>query len=98
MSTGPDEEPTTEEPQGYEWPDEGAADQEYRPGFYILAIMYAAPFLILLLFPALAWLALLPLILAVRWNVHEPHRRRLVWIYLITGLISLAPWIALLIS
>ena len=98
MSNGPDEEPTLEDPQGYEWPDEGSGDDDYRPGFYLLAIMYSAPFLILILFPALAWLALLPVAISLRWNAHPPHRRRLIWIYVITALISLAPWIAMLLS
>ena len=98
MSTGPDEEPTTEDPQGYEWPDDAPGDDAYRPGFYMLAIMYSAPFLILILFPALAWLALLPFSIGLRWNARPPHRRRLVWIYVTTGLISLAPSIALIIS
>ncbi len=98
MSTGPDEKPSTRESQDYAWPDEASGDDEYRPGFYLLAIMYSAPFLILILFPALAWLALLPLCFAMRWNAHPPHRRRLIWIYLTTGLISLAPWVAMILG
>lgn len=98
MSTSPDEDSSTEDPQGYEWPDDASGDDAYRPGFYLLAIMYSAPFLILILFPAIAWLALLPFSIGLRWNARPPHRRRLIWIYVTTGLISLAPWIALIIS
>jgi hypothetical protein len=98
VSTSQENEPETEESNGYEWPDEAAGDDRYRPGFYLLAIMYVAPFLILILFPALAWLVLLPFSFALRWNAQPPHRRRLEWIYAITGLISLAPWVAWILS
>ncbi len=93
MSTGPEKDPRNREPTGYEWPVEAGGDDTYHPSFYLLAIMYAAPFLILILFPAIAWLALLPFSFALRWNTQPPHRRRLIWLYVITGLISLAPWI-----
>jgi hypothetical protein len=55
-----------------------------------------APFLFLLLFPAIAWIALLPLTPIVRRTTHPAHRRRVTWIYGVTGLISLAPWVAML--
>ena len=89
----------TEEPSGYGWPEESADDDlDFpRPGAYMLAVLYGLPFLILLLFPALAWLVLLPFAVAMRWNTHPPHRRRLVWINVTTGLISLAPWIVMIV-
>ena len=52
----------TEEPTGSGWPDD-PADEELEfagPGTYTLMILYPLPFLILLLFPTLAWLVLLP--------------------------------------
>lgn len=89
----------TEEPSGYGWPEESADDDlDFpRPGAYMLMVLYGLPFLILLLFPALAWLVLLPFAVAMRWNTHPPHRRRLVWINVTTGLISLAPWIVMIV-
>jgi hypothetical protein len=97
VSTEPDEGPRTAGPARFEWPEDTSSGQGYRAGSYVLAIMYSAPFVILLLFPNLAWLALLPFAIALRWNVHPPHRRRLEWIYVVTGLISLAPWIPMIL-
>ena len=89
----------TEEPSGSGWPDEPAdEDLEFAgPGAYMLMVLYSVPFLILLLFPTLAWLALLPFAVAMRWNTRPPHRRRLVWINVALGAISLAPWIVMLV-
>jgi hypothetical protein len=98
VSSGPEREPLADESAGYEWPEDPSGGDQYRASFYLLAIMYSAPFLILLLFPALAWLALLPFAVALRWNAHPPHRRRLIWIYVVTGLISLAPWIPMVLG
>lgn len=98
MSTSQENEPETGASDDYAWPDDVGGDDLYRPNFYLLAIMYAAPFLILILFPALAWLVLLPFSFALRWNAQPPHRRRLEWLYVITGLISVAPWIAWIIA
>ncbi|HYN56752.1 MAG TPA: hypothetical protein VES03_06110 [Motilibacterales bacterium] len=80
------------------WPEDaeevrGDADQ---PSVWKPVLLYGLPFLILFVFPAVAWIALLPGAVGVRWTTHPPHRRRLVWIYLVTGMISLAPWIALI--
>jgi hypothetical protein len=90
----------TEEPSGSGWPDDSAdAELEFTgPGAYMLMVLYSLPFLILLLFPSLAWLVLLPFAAAMRWNTRPPHRRRLVWINLGAGLISLAPWIVMIVS
>jgi hypothetical protein len=83
------------EPDAYDWP-EDAAPEPPRPGPVLLLILYMAPFLLLLLFPAIAWIALLPLTLLVNRTTHPDHRRRAVVIYLVTGLISLAPWITMM--
>jgi hypothetical protein len=80
---------------GYEWPQE-AAPEPAQPGVVTLIVLYLAPFLLLLLFPTIAWIALLPLTLLVSRTTHPAHRRRVVWIYLATGLVSLAPWATLL--
>jgi len=90
----------TEEPVGSGWP-EDPADEELEfagPGTYTLMILYPLPFLILLLFPTFAWLVLLPFAIAMHWNTRPPHRRRLVLINVGLGLISLAPWIVMLVS
>ena len=89
------ERPTNAEPDRYEWPDE-AAPKPPGQGPITLIVSYGAPFVVLLLFPAIAWIALLPMALMLRWTAHPTHRRRLVWLYLITGLISLAPWVRML--
>jgi hypothetical protein len=34
----------------------------------------------------------------MRWTVYPPHRRRLIWIYSILGLISAAPLILTLLT
>jgi hypothetical protein len=88
-----------EEPSGYGWPDDPADEglEFAGPGTYMLMVLYGLPFLILLLFPGVAWLVLLPFAAAMRWNTRPPHRRRLVWINVTTGLISLAPWIAMVV-
>lgn len=96
MGTNRDQEPITTGRDDYEWPVEPDEDPAYRPGFYMLAILYSTPVLVLILFPALAWLALLPFSITLRWNAHPPHRRRLIWLYVGTGLVSLAPWISLI--
>lgn len=85
------------ESDGYEWPEE-ATPEPPQPGVVTLIVLYMAPFLLLLLFPAIAWIALLPLTPLVSWTTHPAHRRRAVLIYLVTGLISLAPWVAMLID
>lgn len=89
----------TDESGQYQWPDESATSQaESGPMRTVnLIVLYGAPFLTLLLFPNLAWVALLPGGAILGRTSPAKHRRRLVWIYLITGLISLAPWIALLL-
>jgi hypothetical protein len=90
----------TEEPSGSGWPDDSAdeAPEFTGPGAYMLMVLYSLPFLILLLFPSLAWLVLLPFAVAMRWNARPPHRRRLVWINVGAGLISVAPWIVMIVS
>jgi ABC-type sulfate transport system permease component len=83
------------EPDTYEWPDD-AAPEPPQPGVIMLLVLYLAPFLLLLLFPTIAWIALLPLTPLVNRTTHPAHRRRAVAAYLVTGLISLAPWVAIL--
>ena len=83
------------EPDTYEWPEE-AAPEPAQPGVIKLLVLYLAPFLLLLLFPAIAWIALLPLAPLVNRTTHPAHRRRAVAVYLVTGLISLAPWVTIL--
>jgi len=95
MSDGPTRRPPAEEPGLYEWPDD-ATPKPPGQGPITLIVSYGAPFVLLLLFPAIAWIALLPLALMLNWTAHPAHRRRLVWIYAITGLFSLAPWAMLL--
>ena len=82
------------------WPDdaEDVPDDVEQPGVWKLVLLYGLPFLILFVFPAVAWIALLPGAVGVRWSTRAPHRRRLVWIYLVTGAISIAPWILLVVQ
>jgi hypothetical protein len=82
-------------PDGYEWPeDESPAPEE--PGVVRTLVLYMAPILLLLLFPAIAWIALLPLAPLVHRTTHPAHRRRAAAVYLVAGLISFAPWVAML--
>jgi hypothetical protein len=83
------------EPDTYEWPDE-ASPEPPQPGVIMLLVLYLAPLLLLLLYPAIAWIALLPLTPLVNRTTHPAHRRRAVAVYLVTGLISLAPWVTIL--
>lgn len=80
------------------WPDdaEDVQDDASQLGVWKLVLLYGLPFLTLFVFPAVAWIALLPGAVGVRWATSPPHRGRLVWIYLVTGAISVAPWIALI--
>lgn len=84
-------------PGEYEWPQETAPEPE-RPGVVKLLVLYMAPFLLLLLFPAIAWIALLPLAPLVHRTTHPAHRRRAFVVYLVAGLISFAPWAAMLLG
>jgi hypothetical protein len=86
----------TQESTGNGWPEDpadGELDGWEKPGVPRLMALYGAPFLLLLLFPVLAWIGLLPAALILRRTSPPAHRRRLVWTYAITGLISFAPWI-----
>jgi hypothetical protein len=85
----------TAESDAYEWPEEPAPEPP-KPGVVTLIVLYVAPFVLLLLFPSIAWIALLPLTPLVNRTTHPAHRRRASAVYLVTGLISLAPWIAML--
>ena len=60
------------EPDTYEWPDE-AAPEPTPPGLIALLVLYLAPVLLLLLFPAIAWIALLPLTPLRRTGPRMPH-------------------------
>jgi hypothetical protein len=86
-----------DEPDAYQWPEE-AAPEPPPPGVVTLLVLYLAPVLLLLLFPSIAWIALLPLAPLVNRTTHPAHRRRAVVVYTVTGLISLAPWVAMLIA
>jgi hypothetical protein len=89
----------TAQDSGYEWPEDPSDGEQYeQPGPIRLTILYVSPFLVLLLFPPLAWIALLPMAASMRWTVYPPHRRRLIWIYSILGLISAAPLILTLLT
>ena len=79
----------------YDWPQE-AAPESPQPGAVLLIVLYLSPVILLLLFPAIAWIFLLPAALMLRWTAHPTHRRRLVWVYALTGLFSFAPWIWML--
>jgi hypothetical protein len=81
----------------YEWP-EDVPPEPAQPGVITLLVLYLAPFLLLLMFPAIAWIALLPLTPLVRRTTHPAHRRRVTLIYLVTGLVSLAPWVTMVID
>ncbi|MCU0300109.1 MAG: hypothetical protein MUF35_00710 [Candidatus Nanopelagicales bacterium] len=85
------------QPGRYDWPVE-AGVEEPRPGVITLVVQYVPPFLLLLLFPTIAWIALLPLALVVRRTAHPAHQRPAFWVYLITGGISVAPWLAMLLD
>jgi hypothetical protein len=79
------------------WPEDDS-DGEPAPalGVWALVLLYGLPFLILLVVPSVAWIGLLPAAVAVRSRTPAPHRRRLVVLYAVTGLISVAPWIVLI--
>lgn len=85
------------DPDAYEWPVEPAPEPP-RPGVITLLVLYMAPLILLLLFPAFAWIALLPLTPLVNRTTHPAHRRSAVAVYLTTGLISVAPWVAMLFN
>lgn len=85
-----------DKPEAYEWPDDVTPDPPTQ-GPIVLIVLYLAPFVLLLLFPTIAWIALLPLALVVRVTSLPAHRRRVTWIYLLTGLVSFAPWIGMLL-
>lgn len=89
----------SEPESGYAWPEDPSDGDDYeQPGVIRLTILYMSPFLLLLLFPPLAWLALLPMAASMHWTVYPPHRRRLMWIYSICGLISAAPLIGRIVT
>ena len=80
------------------WPDDAddVPDDASQLSVWKLVLLYGLPFLTLFYLPSLAWIVLLPGALGVRWTTSPPHRARLFWIYLVTGAISVAPWIALI--
>lgn len=83
----------------YDWPDDPATGADFeQPGVFRLTILYVSPLVLLLLFPPLAWLALLPMAVSMRWTVYPPHRSRLAVIYTICGLISVAPLLVRLVT
>ena len=97
MNDGPTRRPPRGESEHYEWPDD-VTPKPPGQGPITLIVSYGAPFVLLVLFPAIAWIALLPLALMLNWTAHPTHRRRLVWVYLLTGLFSFAPWLVMLLS
>ena len=80
------------------WPDDAddVPDDASQLSVWKLVLLYGLPFLTLFYLPSLAWIALFPGAVGVRWATSGPHRGRLVGIYLVTGAISVAPWIALI--
>lgn len=81
------------------WPeDEQDVEAVEDPGVWKLVLLYGLPLLILLVVPTVAWVGLLPGAIALRWTTYPPHRRRLIALYVVAGLISVLPWIALLFS
>jgi hypothetical protein len=82
------------EDASYGWPEDPEESGVPSLGRARLILLYGLPFVILLVFPAVAWIGLLPGAVGLRWTTHPPHRRRLVILYVVAGLISVAPWIA----
>jgi hypothetical protein len=87
-----------EDAGSYGWPEDPEESQVPSLGRARLILLYGLPFVILLMFPAVAWIGLLPGAVGLRWATHPPHRRRLVILYVLAGLISVAPWIAWLLG
>jgi hypothetical protein len=87
----------TEDARDYEWPEDPVQSVE-EPAIWKLVLLYGLPVLLLLVFPAVAWIGLFPGAVGLRWATHPPHRRRLVALYVLTGLFSVAPWIAMLLG
>jgi hypothetical protein len=81
------------------WPEDDS-DVVAAPalGVWALVLLYGLPLLILLVVPTVAWLGLLPGAVVVRSRTPAPHSRRLVVLYAVTGLISVAPWIAMIVQ
>jgi hypothetical protein len=80
------------------WPEDDSDVVADPPlGMGALVLLYGLPLSALLLLPSVAWLGLLPGAVAVRFRTPAPHRRRLVVLYVVAGLISVAPWIALIL-
>jgi hypothetical protein len=85
----------THEPGPHGWPDEGPdAVAVQGPGLGKLVVLYGLPLVIMFFAPAVAWVGLFPGAVGLRWTTQPPHRRRLVALYVVVGLISFAPWIA----
>jgi hypothetical protein len=87
---------STPGPERYDWP-EDVPRTPPGPGMVTLVILYTAPIVLLLVFPTIAWIALLPLSFLVRRTSHPAHQRPASWLYLGTGLISVIPWIGMLL-
>jgi hypothetical protein len=86
-----------DEPRQSGWPKEPDVELSEEPGVWKLVLLYTLPLLVLLVFPAVAWVGLLPGAVGLRWTTFPPHRRRLVALYVVAGLISVAPWIAMIL-
>jgi hypothetical protein len=88
-----------DEPSNAGWPED---DSEVAPapalGVWALVLLYGLPLLFLLVVPTVAWLGLLPGAVVVRSRTPAPHRRRLVVLYTVTGMISVAPWVAMVVQ
>ena len=87
-----------EDTGSYGWPEDPEESVVPSTGRATLILLYGLPFVILLVFPAVAWIGLLPGAVGLRWTTHPPHRRRLVTLSVVAGLISVAPWIAWLLG
>jgi hypothetical protein len=87
-----------EDAGSYRWPEDTEEPAAPSLGTGMLILLYGLPFGLLLVFPAVAWIGLLPGAVGLRWRARPPHRRRLVILYVVLGLISVAPWVAWLWS
>lgn len=87
-----------EDPGSYVWPEDPEESVVPSLGRAKGILLYGLPIVVLLVFPAVAWIGLLPGAVGLRWTTHPPHRRRLVILYVAAGLISIAPWIAWLLG
>jgi hypothetical protein len=87
-----------EDPGSYAWPEDPEESGVPTLGRVRATLLYGLPIVVLLIFPAVAWIGLFPGAVGLRWITHPPHRRRLVVLYVLAGLLSVAPWVAWLLG